>query len=142
MIVSFDEHSPISWEETALHTLSGDLGSKWADKSLALVSFKNGKFGYIGEVRRIEFLNLDEHCDLICELSIFQHGCYDGTIFNSLRKFHVLSMLEYPEPDWDGCFMKVTSNLMEIKFDVDDLIENESRRIMPSLKEMVSRCRK
>lgn len=61
MIVSFDEHSPRSWEETALNTLSGDLVSKWADKSLSLVSFKNGKFGYISEASRIKCLNLNQH---------------------------------------------------------------------------------
>lgn len=54
-------------------------------------------------------------------------------------------MLEYPEPNWNDsleCSMKVTSNLMDITFDVDDRLESESRRLIPALREMVRRCKK
>lgn len=53
MVMTFDEHYPENWSDAALNTISGDLHSKWADKSCAMVTFKNGRFGSIGEVKAI-----------------------------------------------------------------------------------------
>lgn len=50
MIMTFDDHNPENWSDAALHTISGDLHSKWADKSCSMVAFRNGRFGSIGEV--------------------------------------------------------------------------------------------
>lgn len=49
-VLTLDEHNPGNWDETALHTISGDLHSKWADKSCSIVSFNNGRFGSTGDV--------------------------------------------------------------------------------------------
>lgn len=53
MVMTFDEHYPENWSDAALHTISGDLHSKWADKSCSMVAFRNGRFGSIGEVKLI-----------------------------------------------------------------------------------------
>lgn len=53
MVMTFDEHNPDNWSDAALHTISGDLHSKWADKSCSMVAFRNGRFGSIGEVKFI-----------------------------------------------------------------------------------------
>lgn len=53
MVLTLDDHCPQNWSDAALDTISGDLHSKWADKSCGLVAFRNGRFGSIGEVKLI-----------------------------------------------------------------------------------------
>lgn len=50
--VSLDDNCPSDWSEISLKCLSGDLHNRWADKSSAIVSFENGKFGFLGEVSK------------------------------------------------------------------------------------------
>lgn len=50
-VLTLDEHSPENWNDVALDTISGDLHSKWADKSCSLVAFRSGRYGSIGDVK-------------------------------------------------------------------------------------------
>lgn len=50
LIAVLDDHSPDDYSEVCVRTLTGDLHSKWADKSSMLIVFKNGKIGLVGEV--------------------------------------------------------------------------------------------
>lgn len=52
--------------------------------------------------------------------------------------FHILTLLEYPEPDWDGPLMNVENRISEIRFDVDDHIKCEVERVTSFVKETVS----
>lgn len=56
MVMTLDDNCPSNWSDAALHTISGDLHSKWADKSCAMVAFRNGRFGSIGEVSQIHII--------------------------------------------------------------------------------------
>ncbi len=51
-LLTLDEHCPDNWSDAALHSVSGDLHSKWADKSCSLVAFRNGRFGSTGDVNK------------------------------------------------------------------------------------------
>lgn len=53
--------------------------------------------------------------------------------------FHILTLLEYPEPDWNGPSMNVENRITEIHFDVDDHIKNEVERVTSFVQETVSR---
>lgn len=48
--VSLDENYPVDYSEAGSFCIGGDLHSRWGDKSNALVSFRNGKIGCVGEV--------------------------------------------------------------------------------------------
>lgn len=50
VVVTFDESEPLDYQEICKESLAGDFISKWADRSSVLVSYKNGKVAYIGEV--------------------------------------------------------------------------------------------
>lgn len=50
VVVTFDENEPSDYEDICKLSLNGDFISKWADRSSILVSYKNGKVAYIGEV--------------------------------------------------------------------------------------------
>ena len=52
--------------------------------------------------------------------------------------FHILTLLEYPEPDWSGPLVRVENCITEISFDVDDHIKNEVERVFAFAKETVS----
>jgi len=53
--------------------------------------------------------------------------------------FHILTLLEYPEPDWnDGARTNVEKCITEIRFDVDDHIRKEVERVTEFVKETVS----
>lgn len=64
MVMTFDEHNPVDWSDAALHTISGDLHSKWADKSCSMVAFRNGRFGSIGEVKFIFVRDSIRRCSI------------------------------------------------------------------------------
>lgn len=53
--------------------------------------------------------------------------------------FHLLTLLEYPEPDWmiHGPSIDVANCFTEIRFDVDDHIKNEVERVNSFVKETV-----
>lgn len=53
--------------------------------------------------------------------------------------FHILTLLEYPEPDWNGPSMNVENRITEIHFDVDHHIKNEVERVTSFVQETVSR---
>lgn len=50
VVVTFDENEPCDYEDVCKLSLEGDFISKWADRSSILVSYKNGRVAYIGEV--------------------------------------------------------------------------------------------
>ncbi|XP_037027164.1 peroxisomal carnitine O-octanoyltransferase isoform X2 [Bradysia coprophila] len=104
-VLTLDEHSPENWNDIALHTISGDLHSKWADKSCSIVAFRSGRFGSIGD-----------------------HSCYDGTVSVASMMFHILTFSEYPEPDWNGGSLNVGNCVTELCFDVDEHIKSEVER--------------
>jgi carnitine O-octanoyltransferase len=105
MTVSFDENEPVNYSELSQRTLFGDLHSRWNDKSSAMISFRNGKVGLVGE-----------------------HSCYDGTISISFSSFLLLSMLEEPEPDWTiEPVNKVVPK--EISFTLDDSLRQEIKKM-------------
>lgn len=52
--------------------------------------------------------------------------------------FHILTLLEYPEPDWMGPSTNVADRITEIRFDVDQHIKNEVERVTSFVKETVS----
>uniref|UniRef100_A0A1A9WIF7 Choline/carnitine acyltransferase domain-containing protein n=1 Tax=Glossina brevipalpis TaxID=37001 RepID=A0A1A9WIF7_9MUSC len=106
IVVVLDENEPQDYEEISRLVVTGDFHSKWADRSSILVSYKNGKFGWIGE-----------------------HSCYDGTISVSFSLFVQLSLLETPEPDWSEAEKLPLVALKELKFDINDIIRNEIERV-------------
>ncbi|KAG5674265.1 hypothetical protein PVAND_004245 [Polypedilum vanderplanki] len=105
MTLCLDDNEPIDYSETSIYTLSGDYSSRWLDKSSAMVSFKNGKFGCIGE-----------------------HSAYDGTVSIAFSTFILLSLMEEPEPDW-SVEPKIKIIPKEIKFQIDDHLRNEIVRV-------------
>lgn len=53
--------------------------------------------------------------------------------------FHILTLLDYPEPDWTGPLMDVENRITEIHFEVDQHIKSEVERVQSFVKETVSR---
>lgn len=49
-IVSLDDHYPTTYTELGQLNVTGDLFSRWADKSSCVILFRNGKIGCSGEV--------------------------------------------------------------------------------------------
>lgn len=105
MTISFDDLEPIDYSEIAANALAGDYNSRWCDKTSAMISFKNGKTGLVGE-----------------------HSAYDGTVSVAFSVFLLMSMFEEPEPDWD----ELPKNRIipkEIKFQIDDHLLAEIKRM-------------
>lgn len=50
VVFTFDQNEPSNYEEVCKLSLEGDFISKWGDRSSILVSYKNGRVAYIGEV--------------------------------------------------------------------------------------------
>lgn len=111
-VLTLDEHSPENWNDVALDTISGDLHSKWADKSCSLVAFRSGRYGSIGD-----------------------HSCYDGTVSVASMMFHTLTLLEYPEPDWNDMAVNVENCITEICFETDEHIIGEVERVTSFVQE-------
>lgn len=105
MAFSFDDREPQSLADVCVNSLDGTYNSRWMDKSVAVTSFKNGKFGCIGE-----------------------HTCYDGPILMGYAGYILSSFAEDPQPNWN---QKVNLNIQprEIIFDTDDKIESEVERV-------------
>ena len=103
--VSLDNNEPLDYSESSLRTIDGDYNSRWCDKSSALVSFKNGKFGCLGE-----------------------HSGYDGTISISFSLFILMSLMEEEEPNWDEIPAKqIIPN--ELKFQIDQTLRDEIEKV-------------
>lgn len=103
--VCFDDNEPRDYSEIAQLTLNGDHHCRWNDKSSTMITFRNGKFGLVGE-----------------------HSAYDGTISISFSSFLLMSMMEEQEPDWD----EVPKNCIipkEIKFQLDEQLLSEISRM-------------
>lgn len=103
--VCFDDNEPRDYSEVAQLTLNGDYHARWNDKSSYMISFKNGKFGLVGE-----------------------HSAYDGTVSISFSSFLLMSMMEEPEPDWSE-LPKYRIIPKEIKFQLDDHLRGEIARM-------------
>lgn len=114
MAICLDNNLPRDYCETGLYTGSGNLYSRWADKSSLFVMFRNGRFGCVGE-----------------------HSCYDGTISMSFDVFMQLSFIENPEPDWNAP-VEFTTDLQELTFDVDEHILKEINKMEKISEERVS----
>ena len=103
--VSLDNNEPLDYSESSLRTIDGDYNSRWCDKSSALVSFKNGKFGCLGE-----------------------HSGYDGTISISFSLFILMSLMEEEEPNWNEIPVKqIMPN--ELKFQIDETLRGEIEKV-------------
>jgi carnitine O-octanoyltransferase len=105
MTLNLDDNEPRDYSETSAVTLMGDYHSRWLDKSSQMISFKNGKFGCIGE-----------------------HSSYDGTISIAFSTFILMSLMEESEPDWD-VEPKLKIIPKEIKFQIDDHLRSEIVRV-------------
>ena len=103
--MSLDNNEPLDYSESSLRTIDGDYNSRWCDKSSALVSFKNGKFGCLGE-----------------------HSGYDGTISISFSLFILMSLMEEEEPNWNEIPVKqIMPN--ELKFQIDETLRGEIEKV-------------
>ncbi|CRL04763.1 CLUMA_CG017823, isoform A [Clunio marinus] len=105
VILSFDEYEPNDDSDFSQQLLLGDFSSRWNDKSLALVSFKNGRSGFVGE-----------------------HSAYDGTVGIALSTYLSMCLMEDDEPNWE----ELPENRIipqEIKFKIDDHLEREIVRL-------------
>ncbi|KAL7040782.1 hypothetical protein ACKWTF_000517 [Chironomus riparius] len=105
MTFCMEDEEPVNYSDTSYYTLCGDYHSRWLDKASSMVSFKNGKFGCIGE-----------------------HSAYDGTISIAFSTFILLSLMEEPEPDWtEGPKLKIIPK--EAAFELDDQLRSEIIRV-------------
>lgn len=65
-----------------------------------------------------------------------KHACYDGTISLSYELFVVLSLIEQPEPNWNE-MPRNGITLEEKKFDLDNYIIDEIKRVRPQVEQTV-----
>lgn len=86
-------------------SVTGDMLSKWADKSTMFVSFRNGCFGCVGE-----------------------HASYDGTISIAATTFVMMSFVEAGTPDWTLPVHWIP-RVEELQFDLDDELRAEVDRM-------------
>uniref|UniRef100_A0A182P860 Choline/carnitine acyltransferase domain-containing protein n=1 Tax=Anopheles epiroticus TaxID=199890 RepID=A0A182P860_9DIPT len=111
-LLILDTHCPQSFSDLAQLALTGDIHSKWTDKSCGTIAFKNGQMGCYGE-----------HC------------CYDGSISMSISLYVMMSIAEEGIPDWNV----PAANLIlpeELVFDLDDTLRAEIGRMEKVADEM------
>lgn len=113
--ISWDEHLPQNAEEASQLCLFGDYHSRWGDRSSAIVAFKNGHYVLTGE-----------------------HSCYDGTLSASFATFMQLSFFENGDPDWSMAEHSRVVELKELKFQLDDTLRSEIKRVLIDIEERVS----
>lgn len=113
--ISWDEHEPQNAEEASQLCLFGDYHSRWGDRSSAIVAFKNGHYVLTGE-----------------------HSCYDGTLSASFATFMQLSFFENADPDWSVAEHTRVVELKELKFQLDDTLRSEIKRVLKDIEERVS----
>ncbi|XP_055381142.1 peroxisomal carnitine O-octanoyltransferase [Condylostylus longicornis] len=111
LTVTFDDHEPSDYSEVCTFSLAGDFHSKWCDKTSGILFFRNGRMGGVGE-----------------------HSAYDGTISITYDIFVSLSLLEFPEPNWDER-PGLLPQLEELHFVLDDHIKSEIERMMKDCEE-------
>lgn len=114
LCTTLDENEPSNYSEVSQMTVTGDMLSKWADKSTTYVAFRNGTFGCIGE-----------------------HASYDGTISIAATTFVMLSYVDAPSPDWTEAPERMP-RFEEIEFDLDDELRSEIVRMRAETKRMNS----
>lgn len=105
MAFSMDDNEPKNLGEISMKSLDGNYSSRWMDKSIIPIIFKNGKIGCIGE-----------------------HASYDGPVFTGSANFILANFLENHHPDWQ----KTSENKIvprEMKFDIDEKIKFEIKRV-------------
>uniref|UniRef100_A0A2M4AS50 Putative carnitine o-acyltransferase cpti n=1 Tax=Anopheles triannulatus TaxID=58253 RepID=A0A2M4AS50_9DIPT len=111
-LLILDTNQPTGYSELAQLALTGDVRSKWADKSCGTIAFKNGQMGCYGE-----------HC------------CYDGSISISISLYVMMSIMEEGVPDWT-----IPPNEyilpVEVVFDLDDTLRTEIVRMEQEAKDM------
>jgi len=115
MEICWYEQSPKDYEESSQLGLFGDLHSRWADRSSSIIAFRNGRCNWTGE-----------------------HSCYDGTVSISFATFIQLSFLEVPEPDWSQAESGKMVELKELKFQLDDSLKSDIRRVQKDIDDRVS----
>jgi len=113
--ICWDEHTPGGTEESSQLSIYGDYQSRWADRSSCIVAFKNGHYVYTGE-----------------------HSCYDGTLSASFATFMQISFFEIPEPDWAEAEYSKVTEIKELKFELDDTLKSEIKRVLKEVDERVS----
>ncbi|XP_035777858.1 peroxisomal carnitine O-octanoyltransferase-like [Anopheles albimanus] len=111
-LLILDSHQPTGYSELAQLALTGDVRSKWADKSCGTIAFKNGQMGCYGE-----------HC------------CYDGSISISISLYVMMSIMEEGVPDWT-IPPKEYILPVEVVFDLDDNLRTEIIRMEQEANEM------
>nr|XP_040219953.2 peroxisomal carnitine O-octanoyltransferase [Anopheles coluzzii] len=114
-LLILDTHCPQNFSDLAQLALTGDIHSKWTDKSCGTIAFKNGQMGCYGE-----------HC------------CYDGSISMSISLYVMMSIAEEGVPDWDV----PAANLIrpeELVLDLDDTLREEIVR-MESVADEMQNC--
>lgn len=105
LTLSMDDCEPRDYSEVSQLTLEGDYHSRWNDKTSVMISFRNGKFGLVGE-----------------------HSAYDGTVSIAFSTFILMSLMEEPEPDWDE--LPVNRVIpRELKFQLDGRLREEIARM-------------
>lgn len=105
LCTSIDEHEPRNYSEVSQLSVTGDMLSKWADKSTTFVAFRNGTFGCLGE-----------------------HASYDGTISIAATTFVMMSLVEVGPPDWT-LPVHWTPSVEELQFDLDAELRSEVDRM-------------
>ncbi|XP_049530267.1 peroxisomal carnitine O-octanoyltransferase [Anopheles darlingi] len=111
-LLILDTHQPTGFSELAQLALTGDVRSKWADKSCGTIAFKNGQMGCYGE-----------HC------------CYDGSISISISLFVMMSIMEEGVPDWT-IPPKEYILPVEVVFDLNETLRNEIIRMEQEANDM------
>lgn len=114
VVASMDENEPRNYSEVSQLTVTGDMLSKWSDKSTTFVAFRNGTFGCIGE-----------------------HSSYDGTISIAATTFVLMSYMEVDTPDW-AAPVEWMPHVEELKFDLDDGLRAEVDRMRAETVKMSS----
>uniref|UniRef100_A0A182NGC9 60S ribosome subunit biogenesis protein NIP7 homolog n=1 Tax=Anopheles dirus TaxID=7168 RepID=A0A182NGC9_9DIPT len=111
-LLVLDTNCPTSFSDLSQLALTGDLRSKWTDKSCGTIAFKNGQMGCYGE-----------HC------------CYDGSISMSISLYVMMSIAEEGVPDWSVA-PKNLNLPEELIFDLDEPLREEVARMEKVAEEM------
>lgn len=112
-LLVLDDRCPRTYSETAQQSMAGGI-SVWADKSAALVMYRNGKIGCLAE-----------------------HACFDGSVSAMTNFFIMMGLYEQPEVNWDEVPEKIEVP-KELKFDLDEILLKEIDRMEGALEENVS----
>ncbi|XP_052870202.1 peroxisomal carnitine O-octanoyltransferase [Anopheles cruzii] len=111
-LMILDTHQPTGYSDLSQLALTGDVHSKWTDKSCGTIAFKNGQMGCYGE-----------HC------------CYDGSISMAISLYVMMSIMEEGMPDWTVPPKELILPT-EVVFDLDDTLRSEIVRMEQVANEM------